>query len=265
VAGGAFSRSNDAAYPATVGAFGLDVYELTVGRFRAFLAAGLGTATNPPAEGSGVNPNVADSGWKTEWNDSLAVDLDTLQKALNCDSTYATWTDQAGGNESRPMNCLTWFEAFAFCSWDGGRLPTEAEWNFAAAGGDQQRIFPWSDPPGSELIDPSFAVYACQGDGSGPGECAFSDINAVGSRSPKGNGRWQHADLAGSMWEWVVDWYGTYSTPCMDCANVDTGSYRAIRGGAYNDAKGNLQSDVRSYAGPAVRSQDRGARCARGL
>jgi formylglycine-generating enzyme required for sulfatase activity len=53
--------------------------------------------------------------------------------ALKC-QMVPSWTDTAGANEALPMNCLTWYAAFAFCVWDGGFLPTEAEWNYAATG-----------------------------------------------------------------------------------------------------------------------------------
>jgi hypothetical protein len=91
------------------------------------------------------------------------------------------WADPPdAAHANLPMNCMNWYEAFAFCAWDGGRLPTEAEWNYAAAGGDQQRAYPWSSPPGALVLDAAHASYYdgtdCVGDGLP--DCALTDLLA---------------------------------------------------------------------------------------
>ncbi|MFH0899030.1 MAG: SUMF1/EgtB/PvdO family nonheme iron enzyme [Pseudomonadota bacterium] len=257
VSGGTFNRSNDPAYPATVSDFVLDRYEITVGRFRKLVEAGMGTQASPPAANAGAHPLIAGSGWDSAWNVSLPVDTASLKAAIGCDSTYQTWTDSAGANESLPMNCLSWFDVFAFCSWDGGRLPTEAEWNFAAAGGSEQRTYAW----GNETPDDTHAVFDCMGDGDP--SCAFVDIQVVGSRSPKGDGKWGHSDLTGSMWEWASDWYDSYPIPCVDCENLVPTAHRSKRGGGMDDSAIFLAMSVRIGILPDRRSVVGGGRCAR--
>ncbi|WP_437775182.1 formylglycine-generating enzyme family protein [Sorangium sp. So ce1097] len=260
VPGGSFNRDNDPAYPATVSGFLLDRFEVTVGRFRRFVAAYTGSK---PAAGAGRHPLIDGSGWDAGWDSNLPADAATLKTAVKCDSTYQTWRDEDEGTEHLPMNCLSWYVAFAFCAWDGGRLPTEAEWSYAAAGGSEQRVYPWSKPADSTAIDGSYAVYDCTGDESGSGACTFSDIQFVGSRSTRGDGRWGQADLAGNMWEWLVDWYAIYSNKCSNCANTIPASYRVVRGGGFfYDASG-LLSSVRDYVEPLARYDVVGARCAR--
>ncbi|MBI4705556.1 MAG: SUMF1/EgtB/PvdO family nonheme iron enzyme [Deltaproteobacteria bacterium] len=268
VPGGTYYRSydgvsyNDKSYPATVSDFRLDTYEVTVGRFRAFVNAGQGTQQNPSVQDAGKHPKIPGSGWDSAWNGSLAADTAALKTALKCSPSYQTWTDNAGANEKLPINCVTWYEAFAFCAWDGGRFATEAEWNYAAAGGSEQRVYPWSKPASDKTIDGSYAVYDCQGDGQGG--CSFADILPVGSK-PKGNGKWGQADIDGSMWEWTLDWYGSYPLPRNDCANLIATFDRVYRGGSWNFGASYLPSAFRTsgYFYPSDRYDGIGSRCAR--
>ncbi|HXK19323.1 MAG TPA: SUMF1/EgtB/PvdO family nonheme iron enzyme, partial [Polyangiaceae bacterium] len=190
VTGGSFNRANDANYPATVSDFRLDTYEVTVGRFRKFVAAYSQTMIQA---GKGKNPsNVLDPGWDSSWNASLDTNATTLKAALNCAPGYQTWTDAAGSaaEESLPINCVDWFEAEAFCIWDGGRVPTDAEWNYAAEGGAAQRQYPW----GSAAPDCSHSNYY----DLTAGFCTTpptGGVNRVGSESPTGDGLYGQADL----------------------------------------------------------------------
>jgi formylglycine-generating enzyme len=229
VAGGTFNRERGEGMraPATVSDFYLDKYEITVGRFRAFVTAGMGTQANPPASGAGAHPLITGSGWDATWNTHLPKDTASLKAAISCHFDGHTWTDTPGSDESHPQNCLDWYLAFAFCAWDRGRLPTEAEWGYAAAGGSEQRNYPWSSPPTSTTIDDSYTHYC--GD-----YCALGDN--VGSKSPKGDGRWGQADLVGALFEWALDWYADpYQTPCSNCARLtespDHPDERVLRGG----------------------------------
>ena len=253
----------DASHPATVSAFRLDRFEITVGRFRAFVDAGKGTRQDPPAPGDGAHPQIASSGWDATWDADLLATPAALGSALSCDSN-ATWTPAPGANETRPINCITWYEAMAFCAWDGGFLPTEAEWNAAAAGEDQQRAFPWSSPASSVAIDCAHADYA-----PGGTACVSTAIAAepVGSRSPAGDGRYGQADLAGNVWEQVLDAFGSaYAVPCDDCAALSaTATARVLRGGGAHDGAITVRGAGRTSLSPVDRMAhvNQGARCAR--
>jgi formylglycine-generating enzyme required for sulfatase activity len=196
----------------------------------------------------------------------LAADTAALVAAVKCDPTRQTWTDTPASNENRPMNCMTWFEAMAFCIWDGDYLPTEAEWNYAAAGGNQQRAYPWSKPAAQLTLDSSHASYFdgtdCVGDGM-PG-CAVTDLVAVGTK-PAGDGLWGQSDLAGNVWKWLLDWRGDHPKPCTDCANLTaTSDQRLARGGSYANVADVLRTGFRSWGIVTARVGHIGVRCARG-
>jgi len=275
VIGGTFSRTYtnpgdggiDEQDPASVTGFRLDKYEVTVGRFRQFANAVLppdgGTGWLPPAAsgkhthlngGQGLansgSPGNYESGWVT--SDNAQVTL------LGCvGNAYATWTPSAGSNENLPINCVNSYEAYAFCIWDGGFLPSEAEWEYAAAGGSLELEFPWgSADPGTTS---QYAIYGC--DYNGSGTCTgVANIAPVGTTT-LGAGVWGQLDLAGNLMEWDLDWYAAYTT-CTDCAYLETGTNRMVRGGAYPYPSSYFP--LRNYTTAATyRGSDVGFRCAR--
>jgi formylglycine-generating enzyme required for sulfatase activity len=212
--------------------------------------------------GAGEHPLIYGSGWDPGWSAALPSNANTFVAGLNCDAAFHSWTDAPGANELKPINCIASLEAFAFCAWDGGRLSTEAEWNYAAAGGSEQRTYAW----GSAAPTPEHASYSCLGDGV-PG-CTLNDLIAVGTK-PRGNGKYGHADLAGNVFEWNLDfqnccappWPGYVSTSCVDCAYLTSSGERELRGGSFPGDETWLPTSFRGWGGPRV--YDIGARCAR--
>jgi len=258
VTGGTFVLGS-AESTATVATFALDKYEVTVARFRKFVDAYGG----PPAPGAGAHPLLAGSGWQAAWDTAIAEDADGLKSAVHCrQEIYETWNSNAG-SDSLPINCVSWYEAFAFCAWDGGRLPTEAEWEYAAAGGAEERRYPWGseDPATTSKL----AVYGCIEDGSAPGECAAADILPPGSK-PAGAGSFGQLDMTGAMAEWTLDWYAEeYAAPCNNCANLSAGSERVFRGGNWYANVNYLPVALRFHMAPHSHSDINGIRCARDL
>lgn len=243
---------DDPSYPATLSKFRLDAFEVTVGRFRAFLAESGGTQVNPPAKDAGAHPKAPKSGWDPEWNTRLSRDPRELEAALSCGKQVddpITWTREPGPYESHPMLCVDWYEAFAFCAWEGGRLPSDAELNYAASGGSEQRMFPWT----GDTINSDRAVYGCY---------ALGCLPAVGSK-PKGRGRWGQFDLLGSANEWVLDTYDLPRVPCNDCVETQDWVSRLTRGGGYSGAAALDMFSAFSNGQKAVQRLGMGFRCAR--
>jgi len=294
VAGGPFFRTymNTGSAPtgtadqATVSSFRLDKYEITVGRFRQYVKD-LSNGGSPPAAGSGKHTHLNggkglsnsgssggfEPGWDTAWNTKIPSGAGAAAQwntQLKCNK-YGTWTDEPGENELLPLTCLNWWESHAFCIWDGGFLPSEAEWRYAAAGGDEHRMYPWgSMNPGTQN---QYAIYDCcypdgQCKASGGPECSgFINAAPVGFAA-LGAGRYGQLDLVGSVFEWLVDGYANYVSPCVDCAYFSgSSSNRVLPGGGFRTTlMPYLQSSNRSavsYAETFRGDFAVGARCGR--
>lgn len=298
VPGGTFFLANDGQpgyqtqlYPETVSGFRLDRFEVTVARFTAFVGALAPDADAGgwlPEEGSGkhshlnggnglVDPSEAgllyEQGWSSVWNADLRALAAEPNKVLVPPGpglcTYGV------GHPTLPMNCMTWVEAYAFCIWDGGFLPSEAEWNYAAAGGADQRVYPWtpsSDPPSATCTNADFTpstpcpnpIFTSTG---GPVD--------VGSHTAPdgGNGKWGQTDLAGNIAEWALDDFWETPATCHDCARahpspVDGGQEAGLvphvqRGGSFVSGATQIQTAIRGSGPERARSYATGLRCAR--
>jgi formylglycine-generating enzyme len=170
-------------------------------------------------------------------------------------TSFGNWG--APGREDHPVNCLTWYDAEAFCAWVGGRLASEAEWEYAARSGGRDIDFPWGD----ETATCSYAVLNEGGFGCGTGHSM-----AVCSK-PMGSTDQGLCDMAGNIWEWVRDWYhdGYIEAPDDGSAWEDpSGSTRVIRGGSFYDVAYGLQTAYRYPVEPSASYYwNTGFRCAR--
>jgi formylglycine-generating enzyme len=285
VPGGTFSLSYDMLPPwddptdvATVQGFRLDRYEVTVARFHPFVDD-VRRGWTPPAgsgkhsylnsgQGLATSPSTYETGWESGWDaqlGALAADGGMTGVFSTCGGILASWPNHS----SYAMNCVTWFEAYAFCIWDGGFLPTEAEWNYAAAGGDEQRYYPWSVAPDNA---------GCANANFVPNKPCESSAYIVGFTSPvkdggSGDSKWLQSDMAGNVVEWTLDAYtGATSLPPLSAvvqtvvppadASIDT-VQRALRGGSFASDSDEIRVSARGGVTETTRAYVAGLRCAR--
>ncbi len=159
----------------------------------------------------------------------------------------------AEGREQHPINCVTWAQADHFCEAHGKRLPSEAEWEFAARGSDG-RVFPWGDEPptdkhanvcgaeclrwrGEKGLDEVEPLHA--------GDDEFVGTAPVGS-FPSGKTQAGLSDMIGNVFEWTADSFAPYEGAAEQLTKMDFAGKRVIRGGAFN-------SSEPAHADPALR------------
>ena len=206
--------------------FYIDKYEVTNAQYEEFILAG----------GYQKKKFWTTEGWDFIQKNKIQAPLKYGQNSVSTEPDH-------------PVIGVSWYEANAYATWAGKRLPTEAEWEKAARGTDR-RIYPWGN------------------------EMDFSKLNyfphsikllKVGS-FPQGASPYHIMDMAGSLWEWTADWYGeTYyaQSPLKNPKGPDNGKYRVLRGGGWDSIRLQLQCTYRYYDKEDRRTYNIGFRCAK--
>ncbi|MFI5363638.1 MAG: formylglycine-generating enzyme family protein [Elusimicrobiota bacterium] len=187
----------------------------------------------------------------TVWGFQMAKTLVTNKQYKICVDAGAcappAHQDAAFDGDDQPVVGVDWNQAKAFSEWAGGRLPTEAEWEYAARGAGKDVRYPWGDEPAT---CERAVIRGC------------ATATAPVCSRPAGNTEQGLCDMAGDAWEWVQDWYHlTYiGAPEDGSAWEDEDQYRAVRSSSWSDDAAAARATLRSHAEQDFRNRFLGFR-----
>jgi formylglycine-generating enzyme required for sulfatase activity len=254
--------------PVTVDAFSLDLRPVTNQLFHTFI------------EATGYRTEAEVFGWSfVFWSHIPAerfreVVADTVQQApWWCKVPGATWKTPEGPGSNvlrrpdHPVVHVTWNDAMAYAQWSGLRLPTEAEWEYAARGGLEQKLYPWGDklrPNGRHLCNIWQGEFPRE-DSADDGYAGTSPVDAF---PPNGFGLYS---ITGNTWEWCADWFSTdhhRTAARTNPTGPPEGDSRVLKGGSFLCHKSycnRYRVAARIRNTPDSSASNIGFRCARSL
>ncbi|QBI00844.1 formylglycine-generating enzyme family protein [Pseudoduganella albidiflava] len=218
--------------PVSLSPFSIDVYPVTNADFAAFVEA-TGYVTEAERFGTSFvfQGQIPDERYEEVVEDTLAV------APWWCLVRGACWRAPEGPDSSidtrmtHPVVHVSWNDAMAYAAWSGAALPTEAQWEYAARGGLEQKLYPWGDelaPRGRHLCN----VWQGEFPALDTGEDGFAGTSPVDAFPPNGHGLYS---VTGNTWEWCADFWDTgfSAAPSQDPQGPAQGTARVMKGGSF--------------------------------
>jgi formylglycine-generating enzyme required for sulfatase activity len=183
------------------------------------------------------------------WIDTTEVTIASYRSFCRATGRAAPPAPPFAQGDAHPVVNVAWDDAAAYCAWAGGRLPSEAEWEYAARAGRAGSKYPWGD-----AADHEHANYQGR-----EGRDAWANTAPVASF--EGNGFGLH-DVAGNVWEWTADWYEPHPSARAGAA-PPSGTLKVLRGGSYAYPPRSMRLSNRGKFPPTQRHESFGFRCVR--